>query len=68
MQKVKKTQNELKNSKDNIYVESSARTGFSEKELKSKVSIERVDVTKDVANAEYKNLLNTYQAISKEKD
>lgn len=68
LQKVKKTQNELKNSKDNIYAESSARTGFSEKELKSKVSIERVDVTKDVANAEYKNLLNTYQAISKERD
>lgn len=68
LQKVKKTQNELKSSKDNIYAESSAKTGFSEKELKSKVSIERIDVTKDVANAEYKNLLNTYQAIAKERD
>lgn len=68
LQKVKKTQNELKSSKNDIYAESSARTGFSEKELKSKVSIERVDVAKDVANVEYKNLLSTYQAISKERD
>lgn len=68
LQKIKKTQAELKNAKDSIYADSSASTGFSEKELKSKVNTNRVDVAKDVANSEYKNLLNTYQAISKEKD
>lgn len=68
LQKIKKTQAELKNSKDSIYADSSASTGFSEKELKSKVNTNRADVAKDIANSEYKNLLNIYQAISKEKD
>lgn len=68
LQKIKKTQAELKNSKDNIYATSSATTGFSEKELKSKVNTNKADIAKDVANSEYKNLLNIYQAISKEKD
>jgi TP901 family phage tail tape measure protein len=68
LQKIKKTQTELANSKDSAYANSSSKTGFSEKELKSKVNTNKADIAKDVANAEYKNLLNTYQAISKERD
>lgn len=68
LQKIKKTQAELANSKDSAYASSSSKTGFSEKELKSKVNTNKADIAKDVANAEYKNLLNTYQAISKERD
>lgn len=68
LQKIKKTQTELANSKDSAYASSSSKTGFSEKELKSKVNTNKTDIAKDVANAEYKNLLNTYQAISKERN
>ena len=52
-QKIKKTQAELANSKDSAYANSSSKTGFSEKELKSKVNTNKADIAKDVANAEF---------------
>ena len=68
LKKIQKTQNELAASRNDIYTKSSASSGFSEKELKSKVSQDKDDIITDVANQEYKNLLNIFQAISREKE
>lgn len=68
MQKIKKAENELSLQRNNIYSERSKKTNFSVEELQSKVRTDRPTVTRDIANNEYKKMVDSYNEIERKKD
>lgn len=68
LQKINKTEQSLRTQRSNIIQNTSKETGFTTKELTSKVNLNEDVIAKDISNQKYQQILNTFQSIGKERE